>query len=128
MSPRTIIDAEYTDLGKTRAVAVRPKESLAGLGDIDWNTAISLVPQGLVHVVIHVPGLGNAIIDPFAPAENSLPQQLLNALGITYRVIVGPLPDDVQNAPLITGSSLLSLAMMAVGGYLLWRTLWQKVE
>ena len=75
----------------------------------------SLVPPGTMYVGLSTP-LGNAVIDPFAAAQDPATQSLLQALGITVTIGLGTPPASFTAGPAL-GESLKTLAL--VGGGLL---------
>lgn len=74
-----------------------------------------LIPPGTMYVGLTTP-LGNAVIDPFAAAQDPATQQILNALGITVTIGLGTPPPSLTAGPAL-GENLKTLAL--VGGGLL---------
>jgi hypothetical protein len=74
-----------------------------------------LIPPGTMYVGLTTP-LGNAVIDPFAAAQDPATQNVLNALGITVTFGLGTPPPSLTTGPAL-GENLKTLAL--VGGGLL---------
>lgn len=76
-----------------------------------------LIPPGTMYVGLTTP-LGNAVIDPFAAAQDQATQNVLNALGITVTFGLGTPPPALTAGPAL-GENLKTLALVGGGLVLL---------
>ena len=88
------------------------------LPDIDWAVALDAlaagrIPPDLVWVRLHTP-VGDAVIDPGAPAQDSATKQVIDALGITVSFGTGPAP--VPETTIASTGYAVGVGTLVLGG------------
>jgi hypothetical protein len=86
----------------------------------DLLTALQsgVIPPGLVYVQLDTP-LGQAIVDPFAAAQDSTTQSIMQALGVHVTLGLGPAPVPAAETPMLA-ENLTAIGVVGVGLLALW--------